>query len=182
MFENIREDLNRFSENEIQSRTRAFIAGLLSPGFQALAVYRFFNLCFRYRIPTQPFRYVVERLVEITTGISIPACCMIGKGFRIHHFGGVIFHSSVEIGDFGTIYHGVTIGDSGGSGFAAKIGHHVMIGAGAKVIGEVVIGNHCAIGANCVVTKNMPDNTTAYGNPAHYRPNPAEPAAIGDGQ
>lgn len=169
MFEFLSADLRRFEENEFQSSIRARIAGVLSPGFQAIALYRFFNWCHRRGVPTQPFRYVLERIVEITTGISIPAHCSIGKGFRIHHFGGVIFHSSVVIGDFGTVYHEVTIGDRGGEGRAARIGSHVRIGAGAKVVGEITIGDHCTIGANAVVTKDMPDNTTAYGNPAIYR-------------
>ena len=89
---------------------------------------------------------------------------------RIHHFGGVIFHSTAELGSNCTIYHEVTIGDTGGSGDAAKIGDNVMIGAGAKIIGEITIGNNCVIGANAVVTKNMPDNTLAIGNPAQIKP------------
>ena len=71
----------------------------------------------------------------------MPACCKIGKGLRIHHFGGVILHPSVEIGEHCTIYHQVTIGDCGGYGGAAKIGDGVIIGAGAKIIGEIEIGD-----------------------------------------
>jgi serine O-acetyltransferase len=168
MFEFLKSDIGRLKEGENTS-FRTLVAGIVSPGFQALAAYRFFNWCHRNGIPSQPLRYFVERLVEITTGISIPACCKIGKGFRIHHFGGVIFHSTVEIGDHCTAYHQVTIGDRGGSGGAAKLGNHVLIGAGAKIIGEIAIGDRCKIGANCVVTKNMPPDTVAFGNPAQYR-------------
>lgn len=182
MFDNITYDLKRFAQNEEQSFARAFVAGILSPGFQALTVYRFFHWCRKKRIPTQPFRYVVERMVEITTGISIPAVCEIGKGCRIHHFGGIILHSSASIGDFCTLYHEVTIGDRGGFGHAATIGDRVMIGAGAKIIGEIQIGDDCVIGANAVVTKDMPAHTTAYGNPAIYKNNrpPSEDDTINE--
>ena len=169
MFQFIREDIRRLADPNQNRSLRSILAGLLSPGFQALAVYRFFNWCYRHSIPAQPFRYVVERAVEIMTGISIPARCNIGKGLRIHHFGGVIFHSTAELGDYCTVYHDVTIGDRGGSGSAARIGSHVLFGAGAKIIGEVTIGSNCKIGANAVVTKDMPPGTLAFGNPAQYR-------------
>ena len=170
MFQNLKEDLKRLREHQQQSVLRTFIAGLLSPGFQAIVVYRFFSWCDRKGIPTQPFRYFVERIVEITTGISIPAKCTIGKGLRIHHFGNIIFHSTAEIGDFCTVYHEVTIGDRGGYGRAARIGKYVMIGAGAKIIGNIEIGDNCIVGANTVVNKDMQSNITAYGNPAKFKP------------
>lgn len=120
-------------------------------------VYRFFHWFWVKGISAQPFRFVMERFIEITTGISIPAECRIGKGFLIHHFGGIILHPSVEIGENCTMYHQVTIGDCGGSGGSAKIGNNVMIGAGAKLVGEVVIGDDSKFGANAVV-KTCPQN------------------------
>ena len=169
MFPIIKTDLARLSQTGSAS-LRTLIAGLLSQGFQAILVYRFFNWLYRKGVPGQPLRFLLERFIEITCGISIPACCRIGRGFRIHHFGGIIFHPSVRIGENCTCYHGVTIGDSGGHGRAATIGDHVLIGAGAKVIGEVSIGNHVVIGANAVVTKDVPDNTVVVGSPARYLP------------
>jgi serine O-acetyltransferase len=167
MFNNLTFDLKRLSPSG-KTSLRIIIAGILSQGFQAILVYRFFNWLHCSGFSGQPLRFVCERFIEITTGISIPACCKIGKGFRIHHFGGIIFHPSVEIGDNCTLYHGVTIGDRGGSGFAARIGNNVLIGAGAKIIGEVTIGNNCVIGANVVVTKDMPAGTVAVGAPCIY--------------
>ena len=168
MFSFIREDIRRLSDPNRNRSLRSVIAGLLSPGFQAITVYRFFNWCYCHSIPTQPFRYVVERMIEITTGISIPACCKIGKGLRLHHFGGIIFHSTAELGNHCTVYHEVTIGDRGGRGRAARIGDHVLIGAGAKIIGELTIGSNCKIGANALIEADMPPNTVAFGNPAQY--------------
>ena len=139
---------------------------MLSQGFQAILVYRFFRWFNVRRIPSQPFRFIFERFVEITTGISIPVECDIGKGLRIHHFGGIIFHPSVKIGDNCTVYHEVTIGDRGGTGKAARIGNNVLLGAGAKIIGEIEIGDNCVIGANSVVRESVPENSYVMGNPA----------------
>lgn len=174
MFRNIREDLRRLSGSAGTIGLRTLVRGLLSQGFQAIVVYRFFHFLKRNHIPGQPFRFIFERFIEITTGISIPAECTIGKGFRIHHFGGIIFHPSVVIGDYCTLYHGVTIGDAGGYGKAAQVGNHVMIGAGAKIIGEITIGNHCKIGANAVVNTDVPDYSVCFGNPCIVRKRDSE--------
>jgi len=160
MFENIKADIGRLNNGVPSMRT--FMRGLLSQGFQAILVYRFFHWLREKNIPGQPFRFLFERLIEITTGISIPVECKIGRGLRIHHFGGIMFHPSVEIGDNCTLYHDVTIGDRGGCGGAAKIGNNVMIGAGAKIIGEIAIGDNSKIGANSVVNKNLPANSLVY--------------------
>jgi len=169
MFENICTDLARLGDqNELCIRN--IIRGVLSPGFQAILVYRFFRwFCLR-KIPTQPLRFFFERFIEITTGISIPVACEIGKGLRIHHFGGIIFHPTAKTGEYCTIYHGVTIGDKGGYGGAARIGNNVLIGAGAKIVGEITIGNDCRIGANAVVNKDVPDKSIVFGNPCVINP------------
>jgi len=169
MFEHLKSDLARLSHAGRPS-LRTLVAGLLSQGFQAIVVYRVFNWLHGRGLSGQPLRFLCERFIEITTGVSIPAACRIGKGLRIHHFGGIILHPTVVLGDNCTLYHEVTIGDRGGSGVAAKIGHNVMIGAGAKIIGAIAIGDNCVIGANAVVTRDMADNLVAVGNPAQFRP------------
>ena len=168
MFESISSDLKRLSEKE--SSARAVVRGVLSQGFQAVLTYRFFHYLKMKKIPSQPFRFFIERFIEITTGISIPAECKIGRGLRIHHFGGIIMHPSAQIKDNCTLYHGVTIGDRGGYGKAPKIGNNVLIGAGAKIIGEIEIGDNCRIGANAVVIKSIPDGSTVFGNPCRIVP------------
>lgn len=164
MFENIKADIARHGDGKIS--LRVLVRGLLSQGFQAILVYRFFHWLQQKGIPGQPIRFFCERFIEITTGISIPAECEIGKGLRIHHFGGIIFHPSVKIGNNCTIFHHVTIGERGGTGGVAKIGNNVMIGAGAKIIGEITIGDNCKIGANAVVLKDLPPGSVAVGIPA----------------
>jgi serine O-acetyltransferase len=157
-------DIGRFREEDDSLRT--LIRGLLSQGFQALLVYRIFHWFYERRIPTQPLRFFVERFVEIITGISIPAQATIGRGLRIHHFGEIILHSKAVIGNHCTLYHGVTLGDLGGRGGAPRVGNRVLIGAGSKLIGEIVIGDDCVIGANAVVLASLPSGHIAVGVPA----------------
>jgi serine O-acetyltransferase len=160
----VQADVARFREED--NSVRAVMRGLLSQGFQALFVYRIFRWFHERRIPTQPLRFFVERFIEIITGISIPAQATIGKGLRIHHFGGIIVHSAAVVGEHCTIYHGVTLGDRGGWGGAPLVGNRVLIGAGAKLIGEIVIGDDCVIGANAVVRTSVPTDHLAIGVPA----------------
>jgi len=164
----VRADIARFREEGLG--LRLIVRGMLSQGFQALFVYRVFRWCYERRIPTQPFRFFVERFIEITTGISFPAQAQIGKGLRIHHFGGIIVNSEASIGEYCTLYHGVTLGDLGGWGGAPRIGNHVVIGAGAKLVGNIEIGDDCHIGANAVVRTSVPAGCLAVGVPAVIKP------------
>jgi serine O-acetyltransferase len=162
----VQADVARFREED--DSVRAVISGLLSQGFQALFVYRIFRWFHERGIPTQLIRFFVERFIEIITGISIPAQATIRKGLRIHHFGGIILHSAAVVGEHCTIYHGVTLGDRGGWGGAPRVGNRVLIGAGAKLIGEIVIGDDCVIGANAVVHVSVPAGHLAAGVPAKF--------------
>jgi serine O-acetyltransferase len=172
-FVTVQADVARFREED--ASLRALLRGILSQGFQALVVYRIFRWFHERGIPTQPIRFFVERLTEIVTGISIPAQAQVGKGLRIHHFGGIIIHSETVIGECCTIYHGVTLGDRGGWGGAPCIGNHVMIGAGAKILGDVTVGDNCRIGANAVVMTSIPPRCLAVGVPAVIK----EPVSAG---
>ena len=96
LWASVRADIARFREEG--PGLRPVVRGLLSQGFQALFVYRIFRWCYEHRMPTQPLRFLVERFTEITTGISLPAQARIGKGLRIHHFGGIIVHSEAVLG------------------------------------------------------------------------------------
>jgi serine O-acetyltransferase len=160
----VRADIARFQEEG--SRLRPIVRGMLSQGFQALFVYRVFHWCHERRIPTQPLRFLVERFTEIMTGISLPAQARIGKGLRIHHFGGIIMHSEASIGEYCTLYQGVTLGDLGGWGGAPRVGNYVVIGAGAQLLGNIEVGDNCHIGANAVVRTSVPTGCLAVGVPA----------------
>lgn len=99
--------------------------------------------------------------------ISIPFMTNIGSGFYIGHFGGIIINDKAKIGINCNISSGVTIGQTnrGPLKGCPVIGNNVFIGPGAKIIGAINIGNNVAIGANCVVTKDIPDNAVVVGIP-----------------
>jgi len=163
------EDIKRL--DKYHKGPRVFLGNFFSLGFFAVSVYRFFSFLNQHRIPNLLIRFPIEKVVEIVSGISIPANCNIGPGLRIHHFGGIIFHDSIKIGKNATIYHGVTVGvkkDDETQG--PVIGDNVYIGAGAKVLGAIKIGNNVTIGANAVVLTDVPDNSLAVGIPAHVFP------------
>lgn len=164
MFDYIKTDLHRFFNED--GGLRGMVRGILSQGFQALLVYRFFRWFHVHGIPTQPIRFLIERIIEIITGISIPAEAEIGKGLRIHHFGGIFFHPRVKMGEYCTIYQGVTLGDKGGYGGAPSIGNNVLIGVGSKVLGPITIGDNAVISANSLVIRPVPDNAIVLGVPA----------------
>lgn len=101
-------------------------------------------------------------------GIDIPDSTIIGKGFYIGHFSGIVISPSAVIGNNVNISQCVTIGvaSRGKMKGAPIIGNEVYIGPGAKIVGKVCIGNNVAIGANAVVTKDVPNNSVVVGIPA----------------
>ncbi len=105
---------------------------------------------------------------QIKYGIQIHYKTKIGEGLTIPHCGSIVVGGSAEIGKNCTILQGVTIGSNlFKSRFdLAKIGNNVLIGAGAKIIGPVIIGDNVTIGANSVITKDVPSGVVVAGNPA----------------
>ncbi|HEU4929958.1 MAG TPA: serine O-acetyltransferase [Candidatus Krumholzibacteria bacterium] len=100
-------------------------------------------------------------------GISIPFETEIGSGFYIGHFGGIVVNEACVIGKNCNISHGVTLGvlNRGEKQGCPTIGDNVYIGPGAKIVGRIKVGNHVAVGANCVVTKDVPDYGVVVGIP-----------------
>lgn len=124
--------------------------------------------------------WLLFRLVETATGISLPKSIDIGPGLRIWHFGGIFVHHEARIGANCTLRQGVTIGNRMIGGPAPTIGDDVEFGAYAQVLGAIRVGNGCRIGAMAVVLKNVPDGATAVGNPARIvaRTSNAAPANL----
>jgi serine O-acetyltransferase len=141
---------------------------LLTPGF----IYCFYmRLCkylkvSKYHVPLYPF-YLLFRIVlihyEYKFGIQIPYITKIGYGLYIGHFGTIVVHPQSVIGNNVNLSQGITIGLKGSG--VPTIGNDVYLGPGAKVIGHIKIGNNAAIGANCVVTKDVQDNAIVVGVP-----------------
>lgn len=112
----------------------------------------------------------LANIARILTGIEIHPEAKIGERLFIDHGVGVVIGQTAIIGDDVTMYHGVTLGGVGREGDNGRrhptIGNNVMVGAGAQILGGLIIGNKAKIGANSVVTNNIPENATAIGIPA----------------
>ncbi|MFT5728838.1 MAG: serine O-acetyltransferase [Desulforhopalus sp.] len=115
-----------------------------------------------------PLGSILQLFIEITTGIHIEPKIDIGPGLYIGHFGNIFLGGETKIGKFCNISQENTIGYAGrGVKWGLPIiGDYVYIAPGAKIIGKIVVGNQVAIGANAVVTKDLPDNAVVVGVPA----------------
>lgn len=168
MCKNLKADFKRYKAKTIKEKVYV----LFEQGLWAVAVYRLGRWTAGIRIPLIGFifrfiAFLLFKWIEILTGISIPASAKIGKGFYVGHFGGIVLHSDVVMGENCSIGPGVLIGTRGmGNKGVAVIGDNVYIGVGAKVLGKITIGNNVKIGANAVVVSNIPDGATAVGIPA----------------
>jgi serine O-acetyltransferase len=121
-----------------------------------------------------PFSFLyklLKTLSEILTGIDLPCEAIVGRRFRIDHFGGIIISGDAVFGEDCIIRNGVTVGlrNTGKRG-SPVIGDRVDIGAGAKILGAIRIGSDVAIGANAVVLSDVPSNSIAVGVPARIMP------------
>ena len=114
--------------------------------------------------PARPLLFAWRMVIESLTGIEISSRAQIGPGCYIGHFGGVVIGSGVVIGARCSISHGVTIGvHKGGS---PTIGHDCGIATGAVVVGGITIGDNAYIGANAVVSQDVPDGGMVRAAPA----------------
>lgn len=118
----------------------------------------------RGRIMRWYYRFKYHTL-SIKLGFSIPHD-VIGPGLAIVHYGTIVISSGCKIGANCRIHVGVNIGANGGGDKSATIGDNVYLGPGAKIIGNITIGNNAVIGANAVVTEDVPDSVTVGGVPA----------------
>jgi serine O-acetyltransferase len=186
MLEMLRADLARYLElvGTPMGRLRQLRALAEAQGVWATVVYRFGQWS-NERAP-RPLRrlckagYLVAfKLTEMATGISLPAHARIGRGLYVGHFGGIVVHTDVVIGDHCSLSHGVTIGVLGGPRPGVpRIGNRVYIGCGAKLLGPICIGDGATIGANAVVLDDVPAGATAVGVPARVvAPRRSTPAA-----
>lgn len=139
---------------------------LLYPGFRAIINYR---IAHQLYLKNHRFwaRYLSER-AKRKTGIEIHPGAQIGKNLFIDHGTGLVIGQTAIVGSDVTLYHGVTLGGTGKEQGKRHptVEDDVMIGSGAKVLGNITIGQNSKIGANAVVLKNVASNTTVVGVPA----------------
>jgi serine O-acetyltransferase len=139
---------------------------LLYPGPKAIFIHRIAK-CF-YKIKFFFVARVFSEFARWITGIEIHPGAQIGKRLVIDHGMGVVIGETAIVGDDCLIFHGVTLGGTSQTRKGRrhpKIGNNVMIGAGAKVLGNIEVQNNVKIGANSVVTSDCPSNSTIVGIP-----------------
>jgi serine O-acetyltransferase len=138
---------------------------LCYPGFHAVLAHRLAHRLYLAGLPLIP--RVISQISRWMTGVEIHPGATIGRRFFIDHGMGVVIGETTEIGDDVLIYQGVTLGGTGKEKGKRHptIGNHVVIGTGAKVLGNILIGDHTKIGAGSVVVHPVPDHSTVVGVP-----------------
>lgn len=138
---------------------------ILYQGLHALVYYRIGHLFYKMRMFFLA-RYI-SQVARFFTGIEIHPGAQIGKGLFIDHGMGVVVGETAIIRDNVLLYQGVTLGGTGleKGKRHPTIGNNVVIGGGAKVLGNIIIGDNSYIGANAVVIKDVPPNSTVVGVP-----------------
>ena len=146
---------------------------LTYPGVKAVFFHQISN--FFYKAGFDLIARIISQTIRFFTGIEIHPGAKIGKNLFIDHGMGVVIGETSEVGDNVTIYHNVTLGGSSPSIDSERqrhekrhptIGHDVVIGSGAQIIGPIKVGNNARIAANAVVVKDVPENATMVGIPA----------------
>jgi serine O-acetyltransferase len=160
----IAEDLHAVFERDPAATSRWEVL-LAYSGFHALLAHRLSHWLWRKNIPILP--RLISQLARWMTGIEIHPGAQIGRGFFIDHGMGVVIGETAVIGDFVTLFQGVTLGGTGKERGKRHptLGNHVVVGAGAKVLGNITIGDFVKVGANSVVLRSVPSNSTVIGIP-----------------
>jgi serine O-acetyltransferase len=135
------------------------------PGLQAVLIHRFAHWLYQLGLPFVP-RFI-SQLARFFTGIELHPGAQIGQGVFIDHGMGVVIGETAIVGNYALIYQGVTLGGTGKECGKRHptLGENVVVGAGAKVLGNLVIGNNVRIGAGSVVLRDVPSDCTVVGVP-----------------
>nr|WP_230402784.1 serine O-acetyltransferase [Gloeomargarita lithophora] len=138
---------------------------LCYPGWHAVVLYRLAHTLYQWQLPLVP--RLVSHLARLVTGIEIHPGARIGRGFFIDHGMGVVIGETTVIGDYCLLYQGVTLGGTGKEKGKRHptLGDHVIVGAGAKVLGNITLGHHVRVGAGSVVLRPVPSHCTVVGIP-----------------
>ncbi len=158
------------------------------PGLQALVFHRFAHSLYSQRVPFLP--RLISHIARFLTGIEIHPGAVIGQGVFIDHGMGVVIGETAIVGNYCLIYQGVTLGGTGKETGKRHptLGDNVVIGGGAKVLGNINIGDNVRIGAGSVVLRDVPSNCTVVGIPGRvvYRSgvkvNPLEHGSLPDSE
>ena len=172
IFKNILNEIDSIIDRDPAATSRIGVI-FLYPTFHAMFFYKIGNILWRYNLKF--FARMIMHVARIFTGIEIHPAAKIGSNFFMDHGLGVVIGETTEIGKNVTIYQGVTLGgvmpsvESNSQRNQKRhptIGNNVIIGSGAQVLGAITIGDNARIGANSVVSRNVPPNVTVAGVPA----------------
>jgi serine O-acetyltransferase len=164
MFSVVREQIDTVFKRDPAARSVLEIV-LCYPGFHAVLLHRV-----AHRLYTGGWftlGRVVSQFSRTLTGIEIHPGARIGRRFFIDHGMGVVIGETSEIGDDVLLYQGVTLGGTGKDHGKRHptIGNGVVIGTGAKILGNIRIGDYAKVGAGSVVVRPVPDHSTVVGVP-----------------
>jgi len=167
MFKNIISDYKAIFDRDPAAKTFfGWLEALLSnSGWHAILAYRLAHLLHWLKIPIIP--RLISQISRLLTGVEIHPGAKMGYGFFIDHGMGVVIGETAEVGNNVTLYQGVTLGGTGRDRGKRHptLGDNVVVGAGAKVLGNITIGNNSKIGAGSVVIHSVPEGSTVVGVP-----------------
>src|SRR4051812_12226840 len=160
----LRDDVRAILRNDPAARNLAEV--LLYPGLHAISLHRIAHGLWTRHIPFVP--RLISQIGRFMTGIEIHPGAQIGRGFFIDHGMGVVVGETAIIGDWVTLYQGVTLGGTGKQRGKRHptLENNVVVGVSAVVLGAITIGEGAKIGGGAVVVKDVPPHSTAVGVPA----------------
>jgi serine O-acetyltransferase len=164
MFRAIKEHIDTVFKEDPAARSTLEVL-LCYPGLHATLLHRLSHRLWGWRIPVLP-RFL-SHLGRFLTGIEIHPGATIGRRFFIDHGMGVVIGETSIIGDDVLLYQGVTLGGTGGQKGKRHptLGNHVVVGTGAKVLGNIELGDYTKVGAGSVVVRSVPARSTVVGVP-----------------
>ncbi|MDC0548154.1 serine O-acetyltransferase [Alphaproteobacteria bacterium] len=172
MFKNIIQEIDSIIERDPAAGGRLGVI-FLYPSFHVMVFYKIANISWRYNLKF--ISRLIMHLARIFTGIEIHPAAKIGSNFFMDHGFGIVIGETAEIGENVTIYQDVTLGGIMPSLESdlqrnqkrhPTIGNNVIIGSGAQILGPINVGDNARIGANSVVSKDVPPDVTVAGVPA----------------
>ncbi len=164
MFRTLKEEINTIFEKDPAAKSVIEVL-LCYPGFHAIIMHRLAHYLYKKRLPLIP--RVMSQVSRLFTGIEIHPGATIGRRFFIDHGMGVVIGETTEIGDDVLVYQNATLGGTGKEKGKRHptLGNHVVVGAGAKVLGAITVGDNVKVGAGSVLVRSVPANTTIVGIP-----------------
>ena len=166
LFSRIREDIASVMERDPAARSRLEVL-LCYPGLWAVWIHRVSHALWRAKI-WLPAR-VLSQIARFYTGVDIHPGALLGRRLFIDHATGVVIGETAIVGNDVTLYQGVTLGGTGKEHGKRHptIEDNVVVGGGAKILGNIIVGKNCRIGAGSVVLRNVPEESTVVGVPGH---------------